>query len=394
MTLRALFTVRTLLTVGVLAALSAGLLSCQRGNGDNARYRTEPLSVGPITQSVAANGTLNPVTLVSVGTQVSGTVNKLYVDFNQRVQQGQVLMTLDDALLRAELAQAEANITAARATLELARSNRSRIEALAKEGFASQQEQDQARQAVRDGEARLAQAQAQSQRSRANLGYSVIRSPVAGVVVAREVDVGQTVAASFQTPTLFKIARDLREMQIDAYFAEADIGQVKVGQPVKFRVDAYPNRRFSGAVKQIRLNPKTESNVVTYDVVVSVANPDELLLPGMTAYVDVVVSEKPQVLRVPNAALRFRPAPQEDGRRGKDKRKDEHGGREERDEHSATVHVLNHDQLKALTIRTGIADRRYTEVLGGLPATAGVVVEDSQILERKREEKGFRMGLQ
>lgn len=391
MMLRFCFNLRALSTGLVVVALAAGLAGCQRGNGDTARYRTEALNVGPITQTVAANGTLNPVTLVSVGTQVSGKVNQLYVDFNQRVQAGQVLMTLDDSLLRAELAQAEANIAAARATLELARSNRARIEALAQEGFASQQEQDQTRQAVRDGEARLAQAVAQSQRSRANLGYSVIRSPVAGVVVAREVDVGQTVAASFQTPTLFKIARDLREMQIDAYFAEADIGQVKVGQPVKFRVDAYPNRRFSGVVKQIRLNPKTESNVVTYDVVVQVANPDEVLLPGMTAYVDVVVSEKPQVLRVPNAALRFKPeaddtsAPRKTGKRP---------GGEERDEHSATVYVLNDGRLTPLTVRTGIADRRYTEVVGSeLKAGSEVVVEDRHGLTRKREDKGFRMGL-
>lgn len=310
--------VKSLLQTRVIVAVAAVLLlvtlfvAC-RSNGDDAqRYNTEAVDRGDITQTVSANGTLNPVTLVSVGTQVSGTVEKLFVDFNDRVQQGQVLVMLDDALLKAALTQDTANLRAAENALRVANNNRQRVRDLAKEGFVSQQELDTAEQASQDAQARVTQLKAAVDKDIANLGYSVIRSPVSGVVVSRSVDAGQTVAASFNTPELFKIAKDLREMQIDAYFAEADIGQIKVGQSVKFRVDAFSGQRFTGNVKQIRLNPKTESNVVTYDVVIAVANPDEKLLPGMTAYVDIGVQHRMDVLRVPNAALRFKPTNEND----------------------------------------------------------------------------------
>ncbi|MDP2229016.1 MAG: efflux RND transporter periplasmic adaptor subunit [Moraxellaceae bacterium] len=304
--IRSFLTWPVIVTALLLLALAAYFW---RGSDDiSARFRTEAIDRGDISQRVSANGTLNPVTLVSVGTQVSGTITALYADFNDRVQQGQVLMQLDDALLRASLQQSEASLASAQSALRLAQSDIDRIAPLAKDGFVSQQELDKTQQAFRDAQARLVQARSQVARDRANLGYSVIRSPVSGVVVLRAVDAGQTVAASFNTPELFKIAKDLREMQIDAYFAEADIGQIRVGQKVSFRVDAFSGQRFQGAVKQIRLNPKTEQNVVTYNVVVAVENPEEKLLPGMTAYVDIGVQERRDVLRVPNAALRFKPS--------------------------------------------------------------------------------------
>ncbi len=292
-----------LLIVVVVAALSAWLSS----RPEPVRYRSEPLDRGEIVQNVSANGTLNPVTLVSVGTQVSGTITAIHADYNDRVEKGQVLVQLDDALLRAALSQSEANYSSAQSALKLAESDVERIEPLAKDGFVSQQELDKTRQALRDAQAKVTQTRAQVAKDSANLGYAIIRSPVSGVVVLRAVDAGQTVAASFNTPELFKIAQDLREMQIDAYFAEADIGQIRVGQQAKFRVDAFSGQRFTGTVKQIRLNPKTESNVVTYNVVISVANPDEKLLPGMTAYVDIAVQQRESALRIPNTALRFRP---------------------------------------------------------------------------------------
>lgn len=292
-----------LLIVVAVAALAAWLSS----RPEAVRYRSEPLDRGEIVQNVSANGTLNPVTLVSVGTQVSGTITAIHADYNDRVEKGQVLVQLDDALLRAALSQSEANYSSAQSALKLAQSDVERIEPLAKEGFVSQQELDKTRQALRDAQAKVTQTRSQVEKDRANLGYSIIRSPVSGVVVLRAVDAGQTVAASFNTPELFKIAQDLREMQIDAYFAEADIGQIRVGQQAKFRVDAFSGQRFTGTVKQIRLNPKTESNVVTYNVVISVANPDEKLLPGMTAYVDIAVQQRENALRIPNTALRFRP---------------------------------------------------------------------------------------
>jgi len=277
------------------------------------RYRLSTIAIGKLSQTVSANGTLNPVTLVNVGTQVSGRVKTLYVDFNDHVEQDQILAELDDSLLAAQLRQSEASLSSASASLDLARANEQRMRTLFAQEYVSRQELDQSVQALKTAQAQLRQAQAQFDKDRANLGYTIIRSPVSGVVVDRQVDVGQTVAASFQTPTLFKIAQDLSKMQIDSAFAEADVGNIRVGQPVRFNVDAFPDRSFQGEVKQIRLNPTTISNVVTYNVVVSVDNPEQILLPGMTAYVNITVARRDGVLLVPNAALRYRPAEKAEG---------------------------------------------------------------------------------
>lgn len=270
-------------------------------------YRLQALTQGDVQQAVSANGTLNPVTLVSVGTQVSGRVSKLYVDFNDKVEKGQILLELDDALFTAQIAQTQGTVRNAEASLELAKANEARIRSLYEQEFVSRQELDQSVQALKSAKAVLESARAQLQRDKTNLGYSIIRSPVSGIVVDRQIDVGQTVAASFQTPTLIKIAQDLSKMQIDTSFAEADIGNIKVGQSAKFSVDAFPNLNFEGVVKQIRLNPTTTSNVVSYNVVVSVDNPDQILLPGMTAYVNIVFAKHDNVMLVPNSALRYKP---------------------------------------------------------------------------------------
>jgi HlyD family secretion protein len=335
------------------------------------RYKTQALSRGGLTRTVSANGTLNPVTLVSVGTQVSGTVKKLHVDFNDRVKAGQVLAELDDAIFSAQVRQSDANLAAAQAALALARASEARLQELFRQEYVSRQELDQAIQARQAAEAQVRLARAQNDRDRANLGYSVIRSPVSGVVVDRQVDVGQTVAASFQTPTLFKIAQDLTQMQIFTSFAEADVAPIRVGQPVRFSVDAFPNRSFEGKVKQIRLNPTTQQNVVTYNVVVAVENPDQILLPGMTAYVSIAVAQRENALLVPNTALRFRPAQTDRG--------GETGGhadaagppaaaggeRRRRDTGSGTVHVLAEGKPKPVKIGIGISDSRFTEVTSG-----------------------------
>jgi HlyD family secretion protein len=349
------------------------------------RYKTERLAVGDITQAVSANGTLNPVVLVSVGTQVSGTVKKLYADFNDRVKQGQVLVELDDSLFQAQVKQSEANVSSAEASLALASANAVRTRDLFAQEYVSKQELDQADQAEQAAQAQLELSKAQLQKDRTNLSYTVIRSPVSGVVVDRQIDVGQTVAASFQTPTLFKIAQDLRQMQIDSSFAEADVGNIREAQPVHFSVDAFPTRSFQGVVKQVRLNPTTQQNVVTYDVVVSVNNPEEILLPGMTAYVNITTAERHNVLLVPNAALRFKP--QESG--------DKQGGRRERQEEDrGTVYVLRGKQLKAVSVAIGITDNRFTEVLSGaLKAGDEVVVEDTQAAGDDRSSSRFRMRL-
>ncbi len=347
------------------------------------QYRTQTLEKGDVSQTVSANGTINPVTLVSVGTQVSGTVKKLYVDFNSKVKKDQILLELDDSLLAAQVRQSEASVQSAQASLDLAAANEKRSRDLFALQYVAQQDLDTAVQAKKAAEAALLSARAQLDRDRANLSYSVIRSPVSGVVVDREVDVGQTVAASLQTPTLFKIAQDLSKMQIDTNFAEADIGNIRVGQTVRFTVDAFENRHFIGVVKQIRLNPTTVSNVVTYDVVINVDNPEQILLPGMTAYVNIAVEERKDVLLVPNAALRFRPSTDElvespAGNTGKNIAGNSgvtQGGKpagttpapeHPRDTFPGKVYVvLANGKLKPVSVTVGITDNRNTEIAGG-----------------------------
>ena len=366
---------------GIFLAVLAGLLywwgSSRAAQDPAQRYRTVAVERGSVVQSVSANGTLNPVVLVSVGTQVSGTVKKLYVDFNDQVKAGQPLLELDDALVAASERQSAANVINAQASLDLAQANETRMRALLAQEYVSRQEYDQAAQTLKSARAQLAQAQAANARDRANLGYTTIRSPVDGVVIDRVVDLGQTVAASFQTPTLIKIAQDLTEMRIDTSFAEADLGNIREGLPARFTVDAFPDRQFEGVVQQIRLNPTTQQNVVTYNVRISVANPEHILLPGMTAYVTIGVQSRDDVLLVPNAALRFKPAEAVvDKASGGDKAAEkmpaaEAGGAKgkKRAGQGATIHVLAEGKLQPVNGRLGITDGRNTEVLGGEPTS-------------------------
>jgi len=368
-----------LLVLGAAGAIAWWLMP-QKIAPEN-RYVTAPLERGPITQIVSANGTLNPVKLVNVGSQVSGIVTHIYADFNDHVKAGQVLLELDNSLSQAQLQQTEANVESANATLELALANEARMRNLYAQEYVSKQELDQAVQALKSAQAQLALVKAQAVRDNTNMAYTVIRSPVSGVVVSREVDVGQTVAASLQTPTLFKIAQDLAHMQIDSSYAEADIGSIRTGQAASFRVDAFPNRSFSGEVRQVRLNPTTQQNVVTYDVVIAVDNPDQTLMPGMTAYVNITLAQRKDALLVPNAALRFRPseaAPRTDKPRGNEP-KGERGKDKGDATQMGTVYVLENGQPKAVRIPVGITDNRLTEVLGGeLKEGAMVLVEDKQ----------------
>jgi HlyD family secretion protein len=344
------------------------------------RYKLQTLEKGDLTQPVSANGPLNPVVLVSVGTQVSGTVTKLYVDFNDKVEKGQPLLELDDALLAAQARQSAANVVNIAAALDLARANEARLKALFEQEYVSRQEFEQAIQTRRSNEAQLAQAKAAADKDRVNLNYTIIRSPVSGVVVDRVVDLGQTVAASLQTPTLIKIAQDLSEMRIDSSFAEADIGSIREGQQVRFTVDAFPNRSFQGQVQQIRLNPTTQQNVVTYNVRVSLSNPEQILLPGMTAYVSIGVARRQNVLLLPNAALRFKPPDaagnstdrpaegqaQSTGQKPPGEGAGEAKGKgKKRDTASGTVYLIDKSELTPVSVQLGITDNRNTEVLGG-----------------------------
>jgi HlyD family secretion protein len=360
----------------LIAAIAGGALAYQHYSATAAepQYRTQKVEKGEVKQVVSANGTINPVTLVSVGTQVSGTVKKLYVDFNSKVEKGQVLLELDDALLAAQEKQSQANVKSALASLELAAANEARVRGLFEQAYVSRQELDTAVQAKKAAEAQVQLTRAAVEKDRANLAYTVIRSPVSGVVVDRSVDVGQTVAASLQTPTLFKIAQDLSKMQIDANFAEADIGSIRVGQKVRFTVDAFAGKDFKGEVKQIRLSPTIQSNVVTYDVVVNVDNPEQILMPGMTAYVSIAVEERKEVLLVPNAALRFKPANAEPVKQG-DAAK---SAKPKRDTFSATVYLLQNGVLQPVSVTLGITDNRNTEIAGGdLKPGDQVVVGDT-----------------
>jgi HlyD family secretion protein len=291
------------------------------GEAGERRYVTLPVDRGDVTASVIATGTLNPVTMVQVGTYVSGPIQEIYADFNSPVKKGQLVAKIDPAQFQVKVLQAEANLATAearvlkdRADLELKRLTLERNKELLAKRLVSQNDVDTAVSNHVQAQAQLAldqagvkQAQAALEEARVNLGYTNITSPVDGVVVSRDVDVGQTVAASFQTPTLFQIAQSLTEMQVNTNVSESDIGSVATGQPATFLVDAYPGRSFSGKVAQVRNAPIILQNVVTYDVVVAVDNPDLALKPGMTATVTVITEKRDGVMRVPLRALRFTP---------------------------------------------------------------------------------------
>ena len=389
----------TLLLALVLAGAGGGYgwYRQQATQSPEQRYRMQDIEKGDIVQTVSANGTLNPVVLVNVGTQVSGTVTKLYVDFNDKVEKGQALLELDRSLLAAQARQSAASIGNVSATLELARANEARMKALYAEEYVSRQELEQSVQARKSAEAQLAQARAAADKDQVNLNYTTIRSPVSGIVVDRVVDLGQTVAASLQTPTLIKIAQDLSEMRIDSSFAEADIGKIQPGQKVRFTVDAFPNRNFTGEVQQIRLNPTTTQNVVTYNVRVSLQNPEHILLPGMTAYVNIAVDQRQGTLMVPNAALRFKPADSTEKTAEKPAAGatpgEGRGKGKKRDTSSGTVYVLDGDTIKPVSLRIGITDNRNTEVVEGelKPGDRIILGEKTPTAANKPSSVGMRM---
>jgi HlyD family secretion protein len=284
----------------------------------------------------------------------------------------------------AQIAQSQGSVRNNQASVELAQANERRMRELYNQEFVSKQELDTSVQALKSAKAQLDSARGLLTRDQTNLNFTIIRSPVSGIVVNRVVDVGQTVAASFQTPTLIQIAQDLSKMQIDTSFAEADIGNIKVGQKVKFNVDAFPNRNFEGAVKQVRLNSTNTSNVVTYNVVVSVDNSDQVLLPGMTAYVNIAVANREQALLVPNAALRYKPKLEENsnGNGGGDKANGKNRDRKKnRSENLAAgkIYVLKDGKPSLVRVRVGITDGRNTEIMSkDLSVGTKVIVGDTQ----------------
>jgi HlyD family secretion protein len=336
-------------------------------------YETVAAELGDITQVAQANGTLNPVSVINIGTQISGVVKTVKSDYNELVEQGQVLAELDTRLLEASLAQSRAQLKKAQASARLAKLTYDRKKSILDAGGASRTEVDTAEQQLASAEADAAIAAASVKRDETNLGFATIAAPVAGVVLSRDVDVGQTVAASFQTPTLFRISPNLRSMQINTNLSEADVGTIRQGQRVTFTVDAFPGKTYQGTVRQVRLNPTTVQNVVTYNAVIDVDNPGFELLPGMTAFARIRIGEAKGVLRVPNAALRFRPKdPNEKPRaNGKPERKESDGTR--------GVHILAAGKPKRVVVLTGLTDGKFTQIVGGdLKAGDKVITGESE----------------
>lgn len=279
-----------------------------RNSSDKISYQLGKVDRGDISVNISATGSLQAVTTVQVGSQITGTIARLYADFNSVVTEGQLLAQLDPTFLQASVREQQANVDKAQAQVNEAERNLKRTSDLFSKSMVAQTDMDAVTTSLESARADLRQAQASLQRAEVNLRYATIRAPISGLVISRNVDVGQTVAASLQAPTLFTIANDLRKMQVQADVDEADIGSVKVGQPVTFRVDAYPDDEFDGQVSQIRMAPVVNQNVVTYNVIIDVTNPELKLMPGMTATIAIEVSRMENILRIPLQALHFTPS--------------------------------------------------------------------------------------
>ncbi len=377
---------RTTWIVGALLLAGLGLGGYVYWNGDQktqVKYKTAKIERGTVIQTVTATGTINPVITVQVGSQVSGIIKFLYADFNSVVKAGQVVAQIDPApfktvvtQMEANLQSAQGNLARARADLALQKLNFDRAKVLFQQQLNARQDVDNARAAfetsqanVQMAEAQVKQAQAQLETANVNLEYTTIHSPVNGIVISRNVDVGQTVAASFQAPILFLIAKDLTKMQVDTNVSESDVGGITNGKSATFVVDAYPNQVFKGKVVQVRNAPITVQNVVTYDIVIGVDNTDLRLRPGMTANVSFIVERRDDVLKVPNQALRFKPSLAKGGERSGAQAslssgKREGGGKDAKSKPNVWLRDPQGEPLP-VELKTGITDGSYTEVVEG-----------------------------
>ena len=348
----------------VIVAVAAWAMSGGKKEED-INFKEEKVALKTLQNSVTATGTIEAVTSVTVGTQVSGIVNKLYVDYNSQVKKGQVIAELDKTNLLSELNTAKANLASAQSSLNYQAANMERYKTLYKKGLVSADEYENALLTYRQAKEQVASSKENVQRAQTNLGYATITSPIDGTVISKSVEEGQTVAASFNTPELFTIAKDLTNMQVVANVDEADIGGVKEGDRVTFTVDAYPDDTFEGTVKQVRLEATTTNNVVTYEVVISAPNADLKLKPGLTANVTIFTQERSGVLAVANKALRFTPTKETVGKdmkivdcKGKNK-----------------VWTLNGNTLTAHPVTIGQSDGINTEITKGLKQGDKIVTE-------------------
>jgi HlyD family secretion protein len=361
------------LIIGIVALVVIGLTLRQCRSGSGQSFQTVAVTRGPITQAVTATGTLNPVQNVQVGSQVSGNIQKLFADFNSIVKAGQVIAQIDPVVFQANVNQAEGELENARAALELARLNAARTQALVAKQNSAQADLDQATANLHQAEANVKIKEGALEKTKADLDHCTITSPIDGMVISRNVDVGQTVAASLQAPVIFQIANDLSKMQIDANVAEADVGGVTVDQDVDFTVDAFPTQTFHGKVVQVRNAPITVQNVVTYDTVIGVTNPDLKLKPGMTANVSIVSAHKDDALKIPNGALRFRlpdesptPAAKRDPSSARPPGGKPPARGERRIERNVYVLPPGASKPARVSVKTGISDGVATEITEGL----------------------------
>ena len=344
----------------MLAALALTLcLGCRPPGAAALKYETAPAARGAISAHVSASGTLSAVVSVDVGSQVSGKIHALKADFNSAVKKGELIAEIDPSIYEAAMRQAEGDLASARADAVLKKQNLERKQILAPQRAASQLDLDQATAELAQAEAAVIIKTAALESARANLGYCKITSPVDGIVISRKVDVGQTVVAAMTTPVLFTIAQDISKMHISAAVSEADIGQVKSGLQVDFTVDAFPDEVFHGTVSQVRKAPTTISNVVTYETIIDVDNPERKLFPGMTADVSILVAQREAVLRIPNAALRYTPP---------ESAVFEHAPPTSLGHGERLAYALASDNttLRPVVVRVGITDSVSTEVLDGL----------------------------
>ena len=358
-------TIIILILAALLLALCAFFLFGKKKAESRISFQTTEITTADISTSITATGTIEAVTTVDVGTQVSGIVNKLYVDYNSVVKKGQVIAVLDRTNLTSELTSAQANLRSAQTELDYQKKNYARYSELKQKDLVSAAEYDVALQSYRKAQESVKVAQQSVSRAKTNLGYATIYSPIDGIVISKSVEEGQTVAASFSTPTLFTIAKDLTDMQCIAKVDEADIGGVKEGQRVTFTVDAFPDDVFSGTVKQVRQNATTTNNVVTYEVVISAPNADLKLKPGLTANVTIYTMERSGVVCVPSAALRFTPEPSIIGKKYviKDIPADK------------KLWTLEGNVFTAHKVETGITDGVHTEIKSGLDEGTKVVLD-------------------
>ncbi|WOZ83568.1 efflux RND transporter periplasmic adaptor subunit [Segatella copri] len=348
----------------VVIAVAAWALSGGKKE-EEINFKEEAVKTETLQNSVTATGTIEAVTSVTVGTQVSGIVNKLYVDYNSQVKKGQVIAELDKTNLLSELNTAKANLASATSNLSYQAANMNRYQTLYKKGLVSADEYENALLTYRQAKEQVASSKENVQKAQTNLGYATITSPIDGTVISKSVEEGQTVAASFNTPELFTIAKDLTNMQVVANVDEADIGGVKEGDRVTFTVDAYPDDTFEGTVKQVRLEATTTNNVVTYEVVISAPNADLKLKPGLTANVTIYTQERSGVLAVANKALRFTPTKETVGKdmkivdcKGKNK-----------------VWTLSDKTLTAHSVTIGQTDGVHTEIIKGIKKGQKIVTE-------------------